>query len=264
MDASISPQALQQSLASNAAPLLIDVRRQPAFLDASTMIDGALRRDPGRTAQWAEALPSAFEVVVYCVHGHEVSQGAARTLREMGFRARYLEGGISQWQEMGGGVASKPRGSSTRWITRERPKIDRIACPWLIKRFVDPDAEFFYVPAAKVREIAVERGATPYDVAEVEFTHRGDRCSFDAFAERYRLSDPALVVLATIVRGADTDRLELAPQSAGLVAISLGLARLYADDLAMLGQGLIMYDALYAWCKHGKEEGRTWNLPTDR
>ena len=144
-------------------------------------------------------------------------------------------------------------------MTRERPKIDRIACPWLVKRFVDPEAEFLYVPAADVRRIAAERDAEPYDIPDVRFSHEGERCSFDAFLKAYRLTDPALAELAVIVRGADTGRLELAPQAAGLAAISLGLSRCFRDDHEMLEHGMVMYDALYAWCKEGKAEVHTWN-----
>ena len=145
-----------------------------------------------------------------------------------------------------------------KWITRERPKIDRIACPWLILRFIDPQAEFLYVPAPDVMRIAKEAHATPYDVPGVEFTHVGDACSFDAFLGKYRLSEPALRQLADIVRGADTARLDLTPQSAGLYAISLGLSRTFADDHEMLRHGLVMYDALYAWCREGRGETHNW------
>ena len=135
------------------------------------------------------------------------------------------------------------------WVTRERPKIDRIACPWLIARFIDPHAEFLYVPAEKVLEVAKERGGEPYDIPGVRFGHDGERCSFDAFIRHYKLVDPALAKLATIVRGADTSRLDLAPQAPGLYAMSLGLSRNFADDHEMLRHGMVMYDALYAWCK---------------
>jgi hypothetical protein len=144
-------------------------------------------------------------------------------------------------------------------VTRERPKVDRIACPWLIRRFIDADAEFLYVPKEDVLRVAKERSAVPYDVPDVEFSHVGGRCSFDAFLYRYRLADPALDELATIVRGADTNRPDLAPQSAGLVSLSLGLSSIYADDHAMLEYGVVMYDALYAWCRSTKDEVHTWN-----
>ncbi|MFI4931909.1 MAG: chromate resistance protein ChrB domain-containing protein [Burkholderiales bacterium] len=137
-----------------------------------------------------------------------------------------------------------------KFVTRERPKIDRIACPWLILRFVDRDAEFLYVPVSDVLRTAEATGATPYDIPGVEMSHVGERCSFDAFVDKYRLGDDAaLRQLALIVRGADTSRLDLTPQSAGLHAISLGLSRVHADDHEMLRHGLVMYDALYAWCR---------------
>ncbi|MGF6150505.1 chromate resistance protein ChrB domain-containing protein [Pseudomonas fluorescens] len=145
-----------------------------------------------------------------------------------------------------------------RWITRERPKIDRIACPWLITRFIDPQAEFLYVPSKDVLRLAAEKDATPYDIPGVELSHAGERCSFDAFLKKYQLSDPALQHLAKIVRGADTSRLDLTPQSAGLYAISLGLSQRFADDQEMLSHGLIMYDALYAWCKECQGETHNW------
>ena len=145
-----------------------------------------------------------------------------------------------------------------KWITRERPKIDRIACPWLILRFIDRDAEFLYVPAAEVLRVAEAEGATPYDIPGVEMSHVGDRCSFDAFLDRYRLDEPALAQLAAIVRGADTSRLDLTAQSAGLFALSLGLSRLFADDHEMLRHGLVMYDALYAWCRGAQAESHAW------
>jgi hypothetical protein len=145
-----------------------------------------------------------------------------------------------------------------KWITRERPKIDRIACPWLIDRFIDFDAEFLYVPAEDVLRIAAEIGAIPYDIPGAELSHVGELCSFDAFLGKYRLVEPALQQLAVIVRGADTSRLDLAPQSAGLYALSLGLSQCFADDHEMLRHGLVMYDALYAWCEHCQRETHNW------
>ena len=145
-----------------------------------------------------------------------------------------------------------------KWVTRERPKIDRIACPWLITRFIDKEPEFLYVPSGKVLDIARETGAIPYDIPDVEFSHVGDKCSFDAFLKRYELRDPALDRLADIVRGADTSRLDLTPQSAGLFAISLGLSAVFADDHEMLRHGMVMYDALYAWCKSLRNETHNW------
>lgn len=145
-----------------------------------------------------------------------------------------------------------------KWITRERPKIDRIACPWLIARFIDKDAEFLYVPANDVFRIAETTGAVPYDIPGAELSHVGELCSFDAFLTQYGLEDPALRQLAAIVRGADTSRLDLTPQSPGLYAISLGLSHCFTDDQEMLRHGLVIYDALYAWCRHCQSEAHDW------
>jgi len=240
MDASITAAELKQSLRTSTPPLVIDVRRNARFLESPYFIKGALRRDPERLEEWKRALPNA-DIVVYCVHGHEVSQNAAKALG-----ARYLEGGIEHWREEGGETIAKPVGAPTRWVTRERPKIDRIACPWLIRRFIDADAKFLYVPAAQVKETAQ---AIPFDVPGAEFGHHGERCSFDAFIEKFRLRDAALDKLARIVRGADTGRPDLTAQSPGLLAISQGLSKNFADDHQMLEHGLVIYDALYAWCK---------------
>jgi hypothetical protein len=144
--------------------------------------------------------------------------------------------------------------SNSKWVTRERPKIDRIACPWLIRRFIDPRAEFLYVPPARVRAVAQAEQAIPYDVPDVQFSHRGELCSFDAFLADFAIDDPALAELALIVRGADTGRPELTPQSPGLLAISLGLSVNYPDDHAMLEQGMVIYDAFYAWIRSARAE----------
>lgn len=145
-----------------------------------------------------------------------------------------------------------------KWITRERPKIDRIACPWLIARFIDKEPEFLYVPSGDVLKIAEETGAIPYDIPNVEFSHDEEFCSFDAFLKKYKLTDPALQQLAEIVRGADTSNLGLTPQSSGLYAISLGLSKNFSDDHEMLKHGMVMYDALYAWCKDCQSETHNW------
>jgi hypothetical protein len=193
------------------------------------------------------------------VRGREVSQNAAAALKDAGIAARYLEGGFEAWKAAGAPLDHKPLNASTRWVTRERPKIDRIACPWLIARFVDAQAQFLYVPPKQVLDAAKQRDAVPYDIPDVHFSHDDALCSFDAFLKHYRLRDPALEELAVIVRGADTARLELAPQAPGLAAISLGLSRNFQDHHEMLAHGMVMYDALYTWCKEGKAEVHTWN-----
>jgi hypothetical protein len=145
-----------------------------------------------------------------------------------------------------------------QWVTREHPQIDHIACPWLIARFIDKQAEFLYVPVDQAREVAEQTGAIPYDIPGVEMTHVGELCSFDAFLNKYQLDDPALRLLAVIVRGADTARMDLAPQCAGLMALSLGLSRNFRDDHEMLRHGMVMYDALYAWCQACQNEQHGW------
>jgi hypothetical protein len=146
-----------------------------------------------------------------------------------------------------------------KWITRERPKIDRVACPWLIARFIDRDAEFLFVPPAEVSRVAAQAGAVPFDVEGVELSHVGPKCSFDAFLEKYELTDPSLAALARIVRGADTAQLDLAPECAGLLAVSLGLSRLFRDDHEQLIHGFVVYDALYRWLAEARDETHSWN-----
>jgi rhodanese-related sulfurtransferase len=252
---SISFNELTDLLSGGQPPLLIDVRREATFLCADRM---------ARVNDWAPALPRAAPIVVMCAHGLEVGADTVQALRLLGFNARYLQGGLQAWQESNGALTVKPTDAPTRWITRARPKIDRIACPWFVRRFVDSHAQFLYVPASEVRSSALAESAIPYDVApavaETVFSHIHDACSFDAFVTHYRMThDPALRDLANIVRGADTGQLGLAPQSAGLLAITLGLSGLYADDHAMLEHGMVIYDALYHWCKEGQAESHTWN-----
>jgi len=146
----------------------------------------------------------------------------------------------------------------TRWVTRERPKIDRIACPWLVRRFLDPRAEILYVPTADVFAVANREGAVAFDLPGAEFSHVGELCSFDAFIAQFALVDPGLAALAPIVRGADTDRHDLAPEAAGLHALSLGLALTHPDDQSLLEHGLLIYDALYAWALNAKGERHAW------
>jgi rhodanese-related sulfurtransferase len=261
-----SPADLATQLRASDGPLLIDVRKNEAFIASDHTLPGALRRDPLQLETWAGSLPAATAVLVYCVHGHEVSQNTMTTLRQHGINAQFLQGGIEAWRDQALPVTAKPAGSSTRWVTRERPKIDRIACPWLLRRFVDASAQFLYVPATQVRAVAQAQNATPYDVnaevADTRFTHEGELCSFDAFVKIYRLgADTALIRLADIVRGADTDRLDLAPQAAGLLAVSLGMSRRLTDDHAMLETMMPVYDALYAWCRDvvaGTDEQHSW------
>jgi rhodanese-related sulfurtransferase len=243
------------------APLLIDVRREDAFRRSEEIIAGAIRRAPDAVEQWQSELPKRLPIVVYCAHGEQASQGVCSALSSKGIAASYLAGGMAAWVEQKLPVRRKIQNeehASSKWVTRERPKIDRIACPWLIRRFIDPMATFIYVPADRVLAAAEETDATPYDVAGVEFTHEGERCSFDTFLRIYGIADPALDHLARIVRGADTSRHDLTPQCGGLFAISLGLSANFPDDHEMLEHGMIMYDALYTWCRSLQDETHNW------
>ena len=257
---SISPQDLYAAIGTASAPTIIDVRRDAAFDADNRTLVSALRRLPGDVAKWGRDLPPGRPVVVYCAQGHEVSQQAAAALRGAGIDARYLDGGITGWAELGLPLRKKFATASSSWVTRERPKIDRVACPWLIRRFIDPEASFLFVPTERVFDVAATTGATAYDIPGAEpFSHNGELCSFDAFLRVYELKDPGLDMLAVIVRGADTARLDLAPQAAGLLALSLGLSANFPDDHAMLEHGLTMYDAFYAWCRACQGETHNWN-----
>ncbi|HYW55487.1 MAG TPA: chromate resistance protein ChrB domain-containing protein [Polaromonas sp.] len=261
------PDELASRLGRADAPLLLDVRPDKKFLDSKYLMAGAQRCAPGMVAEFA-ASQSPREVVVYCVYGHHVSAGAAATLRAAGWNARAVAGGmeggedgvdaakdIAQWRvQRPPVIAKRPDLGVTgerpsKWITRERPKIDRVACPWLVRRFIDTRAEFFYVPTAEVMSQAKRLGAVAYDIPGAPISHEGDRCSFHVLMAAFGLQDAALDRLARIVRGADTDQHGLAPEAAGLLALSLGLSQLHKDDHAMLEAAMPLYDALYAWCQ---------------
>jgi hypothetical protein len=199
------------------------------------------------------------------VHGHNVSQLAASVLREKGVDARVLAGGSEGWRAAGyatikkSALPGRDEHKPSRWVTRVRPKIDRIACPWLIRRFIDRDAEFHFVEPACVVEVAKELSGIPYDIDGVEITHEGPLCSFDTIITRFGIKDPALDAVALIVRGADTARLDLAPEAAGLLAISLGISAMSGgDDRAALTRGFPVYDALYAWQRDAAGETHNW------
>ena len=256
----ITPQDLYAQLGTRLAPVVVDVRRQAAFDASDALIVSAVHHEPADVAGWRQDLPAGRQVVVYCVHGHEVSQDAAEALRRNRVDAVYLEGGMSGWEALGLPQRRKVATSGT-WVTRERPKIDRIACPWLIRRFFDPNATFLYVPTDQVFAVARDQGATAYDIPGAEpFSHVGELCSFDSILKVYGISDAAMDRLALIVRGADTGRPNLTPVSAGLLAISLGLSANFSDDdHAMLDVGMHVYDALYAWCRSLQHEAHNWN-----
>lgn len=260
----ISPEQLKARIGGADCPLIVDVRRDKVYAEATDVIPTSRWRDHRAADHWARELAPGIEVVVYCVHGHQVSQAACALLGAAGVEARYLEGGIDGYREAGGITVAKtqwtPADRPSRWVTRERPKIDRIACPWFIRRFVDRDAAIYYVAPDQVKAAAQELGAVPFDIADpdIAFSHVGELCSFDAFLDKFQVRDPALDHLAVIIRGADTARLDLAPECAGLLAVSLGLSATCADDAGMLAQGIAVYDALYGWCRHAQGETHNW------
>jgi len=258
---SISPVDLYARLGTATAPTVVDVRRPADFAKSGELIVSAFHRDPEKVEQWRKDLSSGRQVVVHCAHGHEVSQGVAAALRAAGFDALYLQDGIAGWIAQGLPTHRSIGATPGKWVTRERPKIDRIACPWLIQRFIDPQAEFIYVPTKDVIDVAKATGGTPYDIEGVEFAHEGERCSFDTILRIYGIKDPSLDHLAKIVRGADTSRHDLTPHCGGLFAISLGLSANFSDDHEMLAHGMVMYDALYTWCRKLQAETHNWPSP---
>lgn len=249
------------------APVLIDVRTDEDHTADPRMLPGAMRRDHQEVAAWASDY-AGCSVVVTCQRGAKLSQGVAAWLRHAGVRAESLEGGFLAWAASGlpllqpRHIPVVARGGATCWVTRARPKIDRIACPWLIRRFVDPKAVFLFVPPADVADVAQRFGATPFDIEGIFWSHRGEFCTFDVMLDEFDIHTPALDRLALIVRAADTGRLDLVPEAAGLLAASLGLSRMYRDDLAQLDAGLALYDAFYRWCRDATAETHNWPLPS--
>ncbi|HVF63331.1 MAG TPA: chromate resistance protein ChrB domain-containing protein [Casimicrobiaceae bacterium] len=254
---SITVATLRDSLRAPFPTTLVDVRRRAAFERDPVRIPMALRREPETVASWAAELEPWRPVVVYCVHGHEVSQNAATALRERGFDARFLDGGVTQWRD--DGLAVEDARPPTQWVTRARPKIDRIACPWFVRRFIDASAQIHYVAPSAVLDFAREHEAIPFDVPDVDYSHAGERCSFDAFVARHVPDDTSLRALADIVRAADTDTLNDSPQAHGLLAVSLGLGCGLTDDQALMKHGFLVYDALYAWCRESRGERHGWD-----
>jgi rhodanese-related sulfurtransferase len=259
---SISPDQLYTRLGTALAPILVDVRRSDDFDSDDRLIIGAVRRDPENDPQWLDALPAGRTVIAYCTQGQSVSQDAAAALRSAGRRGFYLDEGIAGWMKRRLPTRLRWPDPINRWVTRERPKIDRIACPWLIRRFIDPQAEFLYVPTGDVFPVAAKTGAIAYDIEGARFAHEGERCSFDTILRIFGIEDRALDQLATIVRGADTSRHDLAPQCGGLFAISLGLSANFQNDHEMLAHGMVMYDALYTWCRSLQAETHNWPTKT--
>jgi rhodanese-related sulfurtransferase len=263
----ISPEKLGRLVGTPSAPAIIDVRSAEDFDADPFLIPASLRRSHGNVAEWGAAFAGKVAVAV-CHHGAKLSHGTAAWLRHLGADAVSLEGGFEGWKAAGlplvpaAKIPPRDGQGRTLWVTRSRPKIDRIACPWLIRRFVDPAAVFLFVAPSEVALVADRFGATAFDIENTFWSHRGEKCSFDTMIEEWGLATESLSRLATIVRGADTARLDLAPEAAGLLAASLGLSRMYADDLAQLEAGLTLYDAFYRWCRDATDETHNW--PTNK
>jgi len=269
----ISFEQLSRLLGTPKSPVILDVRRDAVRAADPRLLPGA------RPLPEAEVSPQGLSVlaarisgpvVVVCAEGHRLSQATAAWLRHEGLQAEYLLGGQAAWVAAGlplinsGKITARDAQGRSIWVTRSRPKIDRIACPWLIRRFIDPRAVFLFVAPAEVQGVAERFGAMPFDIEGVFWSHRVELCTFDVLLAEFGLSTPALDRLALIVRGADTARPDLAPECAGLLAASLGLSRMYSDDLAQLEAGIALYDAFYRWARDATDEQHNWPTNTGK
>src|SRR5215213_4483202 len=261
----ISPDKLYRLIGTPSAPAIIDVQTEEDFAADPRLIPGAVRRAHSTVAGWASEFRGRSAVVT-CQKGAKLSQGVAAWLRNEGVPAESLDGGALAWAEAGLPMVPEEKlpardgKGRTIWVTRARPKVDRIACPWLIRRFVDPGAVILFVTPAEVTGVAARFGATPFDIEGegIFWSHRGELCTFDVMVEEFGLATEPLLRLAAIVRGADTARPDLAPEAPGLLAASLGLSRMYADDLEQLDAGMALYDAFYRWCRDATDETHNW------
>ena len=253
----ISPANLMRLVGTPQSPAIVDVCIDDDFAEDPHLIPGAFRHPYGDLAGLTARLGDKDTVVV-CQKGLKLSHGVAAYLRAQGMSAQVVAGGNVAWRDAGLPRVPAAKIPASLWVTRHRPKIDRIACPWLIRRFIDPAAQFLFVPPLSVAGVAEKFGATPFDTDIPPWTHEGEKCTFDVMIAAFGLTHPALEALALIVRGADTDQHDLAPQVAGLLAISVGLSRMYRDDTQQLEAGMILYDALYRWARDGQDEGHSW------
>jgi rhodanese-related sulfurtransferase len=259
----ITVQQLSRLVGLPNAPAIVDVRLDEDYAADPRLIPGSCRRDWRSAEAWADHYRGRT-VIVTCRRGAKISQGVAAWLRHAGIDAQTLEGGFEAWKAAGQPLVRTdklPRRDGqgrTVWVTRARPKVDRIACPWLIRRFVDPLAVVLFVAPAEVLAVAERFNATPFDIDGVFWSHRGETCTFDTMLAEFDLKSEPLLRLADIVRGADTARLDLTPQAAGLLAASLGYSRMYRDDLEQLEAAMPLYDAFYRWCRDATDETHNW------
>ncbi|MBA5777374.1 chromate resistance protein [Stappia sp. F7233] len=259
----ITVQQLSRLVGLPDQPRIIDVRLEEDFQLDRRLIPASKRMSHAQAID-CEDMAAGDRVVVVCEKGRKLSQGVAAVMRERGIAAETLEGGFVAWREHEGllvhadAVPKSRADGRTVWVTRARPKIDRVACPWLIRRFVDPDAIFLYVDQSEVEAVAEIFEATPFDIAGVFWSHRGESCTFDTMVEEFGLTSEPLLHMARIVRGADTDRLDLTRQSPGFLAAALGLSRMYKDDLAQLDAAMTLCDAFYRWCRDAVGESHSW------
>lgn len=264
---SIKSDKLSRLIGTPNPPIIIDVRTDEDFTADPRLIPTSLKRSHHNVQNWGKNYANK-SVVVVCHHGAKLSEGTSAWLRQLGADAISLEGGFVAWD--GAKLPLIPTAKlppmdsegRTLWVTRSRPKIDRIACPWLIRRFIDPSAVFLFVAPQEVLAVAERFKATAFDIENTYWSHRGELCTFDVMIEEFELATDALLRLATIVRAADTARLDLAPEAAGLLAASLGLSRLYANDLEQLEAGMGLYDAFFRWCRDATDETHNW--PTNK
>lgn len=256
----ITPAQLLRLIGTPAAPHLVDISIDADFAADPYLIPGSFRH-PHTDIAGIKARIDHEPCVLICQRGIKLSQGMASWLRSEGLAAEYLKGGMYAWRALAqasripAAIIPPQVAGHTLWVTRHRPKIDRIACPWLIRRFVDPSARFLFVSPAEVTGVAERYGATAFDMADGYWSHRGAGCTFDTMLDEFELHTPALDRLAAVVRAADTNRHDQAPEAAGLLAISVGLSRQFRDDHQQMQAGLGLYDALYRWARDGQDEG---------
>ncbi len=259
----ITPAQLLRLIGTPDCPVIVDLSTDPDFDEDPYLVPGAVRHShtdvPG-----LKATIGGRRAVLMCQKGRKLSQGMVAWLRQDGVAAEYLKGGMYGWRDHPGApripasALPQPVAGASLWVTRHRPKIDRIACPWLVRRFVDPSARFLFVSPGEVHDVGDRYDATPFDVKDAFWSHRGPACTFDMMLDTFGLRTDALDRLSRVVRGADTNAHDLAPEAAGLLAISVGLSRQYKDDARQLEAGMAIYDAFYRWARDGFDETHDW------